>query len=195
MNTITMPGIFSRYTQEKYDRFQKWLNTKHGQTVCALFRQFSEIYRNAGHDRCGANLVGNRIQWEMSIGEYVGYKVSNDFLPMLARQMVICAIINRLAGRETGPREKRPFPLPGLSTGSLARAATKCRAVAKRGHRMLLSILTAFKEEQQFRDDGHSGSSCASGKAHTLRGAASRRDDAVPAGPRTPRDLPGPSRV
>jgi hypothetical protein len=44
------------------------------------------MYRDAGHDRCGANLNGNRIRWEMSVGEYVGYKVSNDFLPMLARQ-------------------------------------------------------------------------------------------------------------
>jgi len=85
----TKPEIFTRYTQEKYDRFQTWLNTKHGQTVYALFRQFSEAYRQAGHARCGANLVGNRIRWEMSVGEYVGFKVSNDFLPMLARQMVI----------------------------------------------------------------------------------------------------------
>jgi hypothetical protein len=89
MNTTTMPDIFSRYTQEKYDCFQKWLTTKHGQTVYALFRKFSEMYKDAGHDRCGANLIGNRIRWEMSVGEYVGYKVSNDFLPMLARQMVI----------------------------------------------------------------------------------------------------------
>ncbi len=89
MNTTTMPDIFSRYTKEKYDRFQKWLTTKHGQTVYTLFRKFSEMYRDAGHDRCGANLIGNRIRWEMSVGEYVGYKVSNDFLPMLARQMVI----------------------------------------------------------------------------------------------------------
>jgi hypothetical protein len=89
MNTTSIPDIFARYTQAKYDRFIKWLNTKHGQTVYALFRQFSEMYRNAGHARCGANLVGNRIRWEMSVGEYVGYKVSNDFLPMLARQMVI----------------------------------------------------------------------------------------------------------
>lgn len=89
MNTTTIPGIFARYTKAKYDRFQKWINTKHGQTVYALFRKFSEMYRNAGHDRCGANLIGNRIRWEMSVGEYVGYKVSNDFLPMLARQMVI----------------------------------------------------------------------------------------------------------
>jgi hypothetical protein len=84
-----MPGIFSRYKQEKYDTFKKWLATKHGQTVYALFRQFSEAYRNAGHARCGANLIGNRIRWEMSVGEYVGFKVSNDYLPMLARQMVI----------------------------------------------------------------------------------------------------------
>jgi hypothetical protein len=89
MNTTTTPGIFSRYTQEKYNRFQKWLTTKHGQTIYALFQKFSQMYRNAGHDRCGANLIGNRIRWEMSVGEYVGYKVSNDFLPMLARQMVI----------------------------------------------------------------------------------------------------------
>ena len=51
MNTTTMPDIFSRYPQDKYDRFQKWLNTKHGQTVYDLFRQFSEMYRNAGHVR------------------------------------------------------------------------------------------------------------------------------------------------
>jgi hypothetical protein len=49
----------------------------------------ARVYRDAGHDRCGANLIGNRIRWEMSVGEYVGYRVSNDFLPMLARQMVI----------------------------------------------------------------------------------------------------------
>lgn len=89
MNTTSIPGIFSRYTQEKYNRFQTWLNTRHGQTVYVLFRKFSEMYRDAGHDRCGANLIGNRIRWEMSVEEYVGYKVSNDFLPMLARQMVI----------------------------------------------------------------------------------------------------------
>jgi hypothetical protein len=67
----------------------EWLNTKHGTTVHALFRQFREMYRNAGHARCGANLVGNRIRSELSVGEYVGYKISNDFLPMLARQRVI----------------------------------------------------------------------------------------------------------
>ncbi len=89
MNTTTKPEIFTRYSQEKYDRFIKWLNTKHGQTVYTLFRKFSEMYRKAGHARCGANLIGNRIRWEMSVGEYVGFKVSNDFLPMLARQMVI----------------------------------------------------------------------------------------------------------
>jgi hypothetical protein len=83
MNNTSMPGIFSRYTQEKYNRFQTWLSTKHGTTVYALFRQFSEMSRNAGHARCGANLVGNRIRWEMSVGKCIGYKVSNDFLPML----------------------------------------------------------------------------------------------------------------
>lgn len=85
----TIPQIFARYTEAKYTRFQKWLSTQHGQTVYALFRQYAEMYKNAGHDRCGANLIGNRIRWEMSVGDYTGYKVSNDHLPMLARQMIL----------------------------------------------------------------------------------------------------------
>jgi hypothetical protein len=85
----TIPPIFSRYTPEKYSRFQKWLNTKHGQTVYTLFRKFAEMYRNAGHARCGANLIGNRVRWETSVGEFVGYKVSNDHLPLMARQMIV----------------------------------------------------------------------------------------------------------
>jgi len=89
MEITIIPELFARYTEAKYNRFKKWLATSHGQTVYTLFRQFSEAYRNAGHDRCGANLIGNRIRWEMSVGEYVGYKVSNDFLPMMARQMVL----------------------------------------------------------------------------------------------------------
>ena len=76
-----MPGIFSRYTKEKYDTFMKWLATKHGQTIYTLFRQFSETYRNAGHARCGANLVGNRIRWECSVGEFVGFKeIGHDWI-------------------------------------------------------------------------------------------------------------------
>jgi hypothetical protein len=89
MNDTSIPGVFARYTQAKYNTFKTWLATKHGQTVYTLFRQFSETYRNAGHARCGANLIGNRIRWEMSVGEYIGFKVSNDYLPMLARQMVL----------------------------------------------------------------------------------------------------------
>jgi hypothetical protein len=65
MNTTIIPEIFARYKQAKYDRFIKWLGTKHGQTVYTLFKRFSQMYRNAGHDRCGANLIGNRIRWEM----------------------------------------------------------------------------------------------------------------------------------
>ena len=111
MKTTTMPDIFSRYTQEKYDRFQKWLTTKHGQTVYALFRKFSEMYSNAGHDRCGANLIGNRIRWEMSVGEYVGYKVSNDFLPMLARWSLNSLPTPRSSRFTTRPRRRRWKPL------------------------------------------------------------------------------------
>jgi hypothetical protein len=33
MNTTSIPDIFARYTQSKYHNFQKWLNTKRGQTV------------------------------------------------------------------------------------------------------------------------------------------------------------------
>lgn len=47
----------------------------------------------------------------------------------------------------------------GLNTESLAMPAAKWRAVVRRGHRMLLSISVAFKEEQHLRDDGRSGSS------------------------------------
>jgi hypothetical protein len=50
MNTTSIPGIFSRYSQEKFNRFQTWLATKHRTTIYA---QFSEMYRNAGHVRCG----------------------------------------------------------------------------------------------------------------------------------------------
>lgn len=89
MNNTIMPDIFARYTQAKYNKFQKWLNTKHGQNIYSMFRQFSNAYKDAGHDHCGANLIGNRVRWEVSVGEYTGYKVSNDFLPMMARQLVL----------------------------------------------------------------------------------------------------------
>jgi hypothetical protein len=62
----------------------------------------------------------------------------------------------------------------GAKQGNSGHGSSRCRAVARRGYRMLPSI-TAFKEEQQFRDDGHSGSGCASGSARQLRAAASRK--------------------
>ena len=89
MNTNTMPAVFARYSAAKYSKFQKWLATKHGQSIYAMFRRFAELYREAGHDRCGANLIGNRVRWETDVGEYSGYKMCNDWLPMMARQLVI----------------------------------------------------------------------------------------------------------
>ena len=45
------------------------------------------------------------------------------------------------------------------------------------------------REERHLRDDRPSGSACAGGEARPLRAAASRRDQPLPAGTRTPRDL------
>ena len=56
MNTTSIPEIFARYTEAKYNRFQKWLATSHGQTVYTLFRQFSETYRKAGKRKKGSGL-------------------------------------------------------------------------------------------------------------------------------------------
>jgi hypothetical protein len=83
------PASFGRYSEAKYNRFKKWMDTPHGQNVYRMFRKFSHDYRNAGHEHGGANCVGNRVRWEVSVGEYKGFKISNDFLPMLGRQLVI----------------------------------------------------------------------------------------------------------
>jgi hypothetical protein len=88
MSTTSKPDSFNRYTEEKYLRFKKWLDTSHGQTIYRMFCNFAESYRSSGHERCGANLIGNRIRWEMGVGDYTGFKICNDFLPMLARQLV-----------------------------------------------------------------------------------------------------------
>jgi hypothetical protein len=88
-NINSKPDIFARYTEAKYIKFKKWLNTPHGRNVYGMFKKFSEVYRSAGHDHCGANLVGNRVRWETDVGDYTGFKINNDFLPMLARQLVV----------------------------------------------------------------------------------------------------------
>ena len=55
------------------------------------------------------------------------------------------------------------------------------RAVARSGTPMLLSMPRTFRKSNTIKDDGQSVSAGASGKARTLRAAAPRRDDTVPA--------------
>jgi hypothetical protein len=73
------------------DKFKKWLRTPHGAKVYQLFSGFARQWYEAGHSKCGASLIGNRLRWEMHIGEFNGYKIPNDYLPMLARQLVVDA--------------------------------------------------------------------------------------------------------
>ena len=88
-DTKTKPASFGRYTQAKYVKFRKWLATTHGQAIYGMFEKFSTDYRTAGHYKTGANLIGNRVRWETAtITNFIGYKVSNDWLPMMARQLV-----------------------------------------------------------------------------------------------------------
>lgn len=79
--------LFSRYSEGKLNKFDQWLESKHGRKVYQLFAGFARQYRDAGHEKCGASLLGNRIRWEMSVEEYNDRKVPNNFLPMLARQL------------------------------------------------------------------------------------------------------------
>ena len=81
--------LFNRYPKEKMDRFQDWLQTRHGVRVYYLFTGFACQWRDNGQSKCGANLIGNRIRWEMQVDGGREYKVPNDYLPMMARQLVV----------------------------------------------------------------------------------------------------------
>lgn len=82
--------LFARYSGGKMDRFTKWLNSPHGNEVYELFAKFAREWLKGGHEKCGASLLGNRIRWEMAIdADFAGRKVPNDYLPMLARQLVV----------------------------------------------------------------------------------------------------------
>jgi hypothetical protein len=82
-------NLFSRYKQEKVNMFMNWLNTTHGQHVYALFKRFAQTWKDAGNDKCSATLIINRLRWECAtIGKYQGYKIRNEFAPMMARQLV-----------------------------------------------------------------------------------------------------------
>jgi hypothetical protein len=89
LNNSNKPDLFSRYTPQKRQKFQRWLLTPHGREVYGLFRTFAQKWRAAGHDRCGSDLIINRLRWEVGLkAKYQGYKISNDYSPMLARQLV-----------------------------------------------------------------------------------------------------------
>jgi hypothetical protein len=78
--------LWARYSMKKIDKFNLWV--QRNPAVYPLFRKFAEQYRAAGYDKCSASLIGNRIRWETAIAITAGeYKLSNDYLPMLARKL------------------------------------------------------------------------------------------------------------
>lgn len=71
-------------------KFQQWLGTPHGKQVYNLFRKFALTWKKAGHDKCAGSLIVNRIRWEMAVtANWQGFKVTNNFAPMMARQLVL----------------------------------------------------------------------------------------------------------
>ena len=90
MSKNNAPGLFDRYPQAKLKKFTSWMSSPHGRQVYGLFRKFATTWRDAGNDRCSAQLIVNRLRWEVGIaGRYNGYKISNDFAPMMARQLAL----------------------------------------------------------------------------------------------------------
>ena len=82
-------NLFSRYNQGKIMKFVNWLNTPPGREVYTLFRTFAAAWRQAGHERCSASLITNRLRWECATtAQYQGYKITNDYSPMMSRQLV-----------------------------------------------------------------------------------------------------------
>jgi len=82
-------NLFSRYNQRKIMKFNNWINTPHGREVYGLFKRFAAMWKQAGHAKCSASLITNRLRWECAIrASYQGYKITNDYSPMLARQLV-----------------------------------------------------------------------------------------------------------
>jgi len=82
-------NLWTRYPQGKLMKFHNWINTPHGREVYTLFRKFAATWKQAGHDKCSASLITNRLRWECAItAKYQGYRITNDFSPMMARQLV-----------------------------------------------------------------------------------------------------------
>ena len=78
--------LWGRYSMTKIEKFDKWLDRN--KIVYKMFCQYAKQYRDAGYDRCSAALIGNRLRWETAIQTFGNeYKISNDYLPMLARKL------------------------------------------------------------------------------------------------------------
>lgn len=83
-------SLFARYPDPKLRKFTSWMSTPHGKQVYGLFCTFARKWRDAGNDRCSAQLIVNRLRWEVGIvGKYNGYRITNDFAPMMARQLAL----------------------------------------------------------------------------------------------------------
>ena len=82
-------ALFARYTVQKLNKFDRWISKN--PLIYRLFVRFAEQYRSTGSDRCSAALIGNRIRWEVAVktsGED-GFKISNDYFPLLARKLAV----------------------------------------------------------------------------------------------------------
>jgi hypothetical protein len=89
MENLNHHPLWQRYPEDKIKRFNRWMNTPHGRQVFDMFKRFASTWREAGHDRCSASLITNRLRWECAVtAKYQGYKITNDYSPMMARQLV-----------------------------------------------------------------------------------------------------------
>ena len=80
--------LFARYPKSKIAKYKRWM--KRNPLVYKMFVKYANQYRDAGYDQCSASLIGGRIRWECAI-KTVGnpYKICNDWLPMMARQLAL----------------------------------------------------------------------------------------------------------
>lgn len=70
--------------------FTRWLNTEHGKKVYRMFCRLARERRDAGKLRCGAAAIVNRLRWDLEVdSKWCGFKVDNNYAPMMARQLVI----------------------------------------------------------------------------------------------------------
>lgn len=64
METITKPAGFGRYTEAKYRRFRRWLDTPHGKNVYGMFTRFAEMFGSAVIPVMRGIAVGAAYVWD-----------------------------------------------------------------------------------------------------------------------------------